>query len=63
MRYINCSKQKYEKAFAKDPLLGAYLMDRTHKRVQVFLHSCNTTDIEDVESGSLTEFRTLQKKV
>ena len=56
MRYINCSKQKYEKAFAKDPLLGAYLMDRTHKRVQVFLHSCNKTAMEDVELGALAEF-------
>ena len=38
-------------------------MDRIHKRVQVFLHSCNTTAIEDVESGDLEEFRRIQKKL
>ena len=38
-------------------------MDRIHKHVQVFLHSCNTTAIKDVESGSLVEFWGLQKKV
>ena len=29
----------------------------------VFLHSCNTTYIEDMESGALAEFGGLQKKV
>ena len=38
-------------------------MDRIHKRVQVFLHSCNTTAIEDVKLVALTEFGGLQKKV
>ena len=38
-------------------------MDQTHKRMQVFLHSCNTTAIKDMESGALAEFRGLQKKV
>ena len=38
-------------------------MDRIHKMVQVFLHSCNTTAIEDVESGALEEFWGLQKRV
>ena len=32
---------KYDKAFVKDPLFGADLIDRIHKREQVFLHSCN----------------------
>ena len=38
-------------------------MDRIHKCVLVFLHSCNTTAIEEMESGSLAEFRGLQKKI
>ena len=38
-------------------------MDRIHKRVQLFFHSCNTTTIEEVELGALEEFRGLQKKV
>ena len=41
---------------------GADLMDRTHKHVQVFLHSCNTTATEEVEPGSLADFGGLQKK-
>ena len=38
-------------------------MDLVHKRIQVFLHSCNMTDIEGLESGDLAEFGGLQKKV
>ena len=38
-------------------------MDRIHKSVQLFLHSCNTTAIEDLESGYLAEFGRIQKKV
>ena len=38
-------------------------MYRIHKRVQVFLHSCNTIEIEEVESGALEEFGGLQKRV
>ena len=55
-------KQQYKTAFARDPLLGADLMDWIHKHVQVFLHSCNTTSIEDVESGALLEFGGIRKK-
>ena len=45
LRHIDSFKRKYDKAFAKDPLFGVYFMDHTHKHVQVFLHSCNTTAI------------------
>ena len=38
-------------------------MDWIHKRVQVFIQSCNTAVIEDVELGALEEFRGLQKRV
>ena len=38
-------------------------MDRIHKRVKVFLHSCKTTAIEDVELGDLAKFGGIQKKV
>ena len=38
-------------------------MDRIHKRVQVFLHSCNTTSFEEVESVALEELNGLQKRV
>ena len=44
-RRIDRFERQYDKAFARDPLFEADLMDRIHKRVQVFLHSCNTTAI------------------
>ena len=62
-RHIDRFERQYDKDFSRDPLFGADLMDRIHKRVQVFLHSCNMTAIEDVESGALEEFRGLQKRV
>ena len=62
-RHIDHLEQQYDKAFARDSLFGADLMDRIHKRVQVFLHSCNTTTIEEVGSGALAEFGGLKKKV
>ena len=62
-RHIDRFEWQYDKAFARDPLFGAYLMNRIHKCVQVFLHSCNTTEIEEVESGALAEFEGLQKRV
>ena len=60
--YIDRFDRQYDKAFARDPIFGADLMDRIHKRVQVFLHSCNTTKTEEVESGALAEFGGLQKE-
>ena len=62
-RHIDRFKRKHDKAFARDSIFRADLMDRTHKCVQVFLHSCNTTSIEEVESGALAEFGGLQKRV
>ena len=63
LRHIDRFERKYDKAFARDPLFGADLMDRIHKHVQVFLKSCNKTSIEEVESGALTEFGGLQKRM
>ena len=62
-RHIDRFERQYEKAFSQDPLFGADLMDRIHKRVQVFLQSCNTMAIDDVVLGALEEFWVLQKKV
>ena len=62
-RQIDRFERQFDKAFARDSLFEADLMDWIHKRVQVFLNSCNTTAIKDVESGSLAEFGGLQKKV
>ena len=46
--HIDLFERQYDKAFARDPLFGADLMDHIHKRVQVFLHSCIMTVIEEV---------------
>ena len=62
-RHIDRFERQYDKAFSRDPLFWTDLMYRIHKRVQVFLHSCNTTAIEEVESGTLEEFWGLQKRV
>ena len=61
-RHIDRFKRQYNKAFAIDPLFGANSMDRIHKHVQVFLHSCNTTTIKDVETGCLAEFGGLRRR-
>ena len=39
------------------------IVDCIHKRVQVFLHRCNTTCPDNVEMGSLLEFGELQRHV
>ena len=62
-RHIDRFERQYGKVFARDTLFGADLMDQIHKRVQMFLHSYNTTAIEEVESVALTEFGGHQKKV
>ena len=61
-RHIDRFDRKYEKAFAREPLFGEDLMDIIHKCVKVFIHSCNTTSMEKVESGALEEFRGSQKR-
>ena len=63
LHYIDRFERQYDKVFAKYPLLGEDLLDRVHKNVKVFLHSCNTTSIEYVESGALAEFGKLQKNI
>ena len=49
--------------FALHLLFGADIMDQIHKQVQVFLHSCNTTSLEEVETRALADFGELQKRV
>ena len=62
-RHIDHFKRQYDKAFARDPIFGADQMDIIHKPVQVFLHSFNTTAIDEVESEALAEFGGIQKRV
>ena len=62
-RHINRFERQYDKDFVGHRLFGSDIVDRIHKRVQVFLHSFNTTSLKDVESGSLVEFVELQRWV
>ena len=61
--YIDRFGRKYNKAFLKDPLFGAYLIYIIHRIVQVFLHFFNMTKKEDVQLGSLPEFKYLNKRI
>ena len=61
--HIDCFERQYDKAFTRDPLFGSDLMDIIHKRLQVFIHSCNTIAIKEVEAGALAEFGGIQKRV
>ena len=56
-------KRKYGKAFMGNPLFTANMVDRIHKRVQIFLHSCNTPCLYNVVTGALLYFRELQRCV
>ena len=56
-RNIYCFECQYNKAFVEHRLFREDIVDRIHNRVQVFLHSFNTTSLEDMETGALEEFR------
>ena len=58
--HIDLFDWQYEKAFVGNPLFGADLVDRIHKWAQAFLHLCNTTCLDDVETGALSEFGKIQ---
>ena len=58
-RHIDRFERQYDKSFSKDHIFGVDLIDTIHKRFHVFLHSCNTVDIEDIDSVNLVEFRSL----
>ena len=53
--HIDRFERKYDKIFSGHRLFGEEIVVRIHKRVQVFLHSCNTMPLEDVETGALAE--------
>ena len=56
-------ERQYDKSFSKDNIFGVDIIDIIHKRLHVFLHSCNTMDIEDIESVTLVEFSSLYKRI
>ena len=58
--HIDFFERQYDKAFSGDCLLGAYIVDRIHKRVKVLLYSCNTKSLEDVKTGALSEIGEFQ---
>ena len=48
--HIDRFERQYDKALSVNRLLGTDLVDHTHNRVQVFLHSFNTTSLYGVET-------------
>ena len=54
-RHIDRFERQCEKAFTRIPFFGADLVDWVHKQVQVFLQSCSTAYLDDVETGALSE--------
>ena len=61
--HIDRFEQQYDKEFAADRLFGANIVGRTHKWVQIFLHLCKTTSLDDVETGVLLGLGGLQRQV
>ena len=55
-RQIDHFERQYDKDFKGDRLFGKDIVDIIHKHVQILLQSCNTTSLEEVETGALAEF-------
>ena len=55
--------QHYNKAFVGNPFFVAYIVDQIRKRVQFFLHFCNTRYLDDMEMVSLLKFGKIQRYV
>ena len=62
-RHIDRFDKKYDKAFTGNLLLGAGIVDRVDNRVQIFLHSCNTTSLDDIDTGTMSEFGKINWRV
>ena len=62
-RHIYRFKRQFDKAFARNRLFEAKIVDRIHKRVQVFLQSCNMTSLNSIKTGALLRFGELQRRV
>ena len=48
--HIDCFELQYDKTFAVHRLFRVEIVDRIHKRIQVFMHICNTTYLKDEET-------------
>ena len=56
-------ERQYNKDFSRNTFFGKYIVDRIHKKVWVFLNSCNMAFLDGVETGALLEFGKLQQSV
>ena len=61
--HINHFKWRYDKAFVGNRLFVSGIVDLIHKMFHVFIHSCNTTSLNDVKTRAISEFRELQRQV
>ena len=62
-QHIDRPDHQYNKSFVGNPFCGADIVYRIHKWVKFFLHSFNTTCLEDVEMVSPSEFNKIQRCV
>ena len=55
-RHIDRFEWQFDKAFTGRRLFGEEILDQTRKRLQVFLHRCNTISLEDINTSALLGF-------
>ena len=61
--HIDRFEWKFDQDFSGNRIFGTGIVDWIRKMVQMFMHSFNTTSLDDVKTGALTEFRELQWQV
>ena len=60
-RHIDQFERKHDKVFTVNPFSGVDLFRHIRKPVQVFLHSCNITCLNNVDIRELLEFGKLRQ--
>ena len=57
--HIDLFEWKYDNAFAGNNFLVTNIVNHIHKQVQLSLHSCNITCLDNVDTGYLLQFEEL----
>ena len=52
--HIDRFELQFDKDFAGNRLFGSEIVDGIHKKVQVFIHSCNTTYLDYTKTSALS---------
>ena len=62
-RHIDRFGQQCDEAFVGKSFFSTDIVNHTHKRVQVFLNSCNTMCLNNMYTAALSEFGKIQRHV